>query len=276
MPAHRGEVGLRRRLPRRVVRGGHVVEVGGDGGLRVDDQLLLVRQGDLHVRDEPVPLLVDLLRLGQEVPPLHEPGGGEDVRQHHLAPVALGLGLVLERLGEVLGVSPDLERPRAEVVDRLVEARLVHDLLPPVLLEGAAEVAQLLLERRHQVSEPPAVEVRKPLARRLQPLLGELGELDAQGLQRALRELPARGVLLLQALPAGGLLVLQPPLGEPPLLLRLRLRQAGPQVDPRQRERAAAQREKNQHDRLHGAPFRSVSAQRPGRRSRGASSSRGP
>ena len=119
-----------------------------------------------------------------------------------------------------------------------------------------AEVAEFLLERRHQLREPLAVEVRKTFARCLQPLLGEMRELDAQGFQRPLRELPARGVLLVQTLPTGRLLVLQPLFGEPPLLFHLRLREPEPQIDPHERERAPAQRQKNQHDNLHKeSPF---------------------
>ena len=82
--AHGGEVVGGGFLPRSVVGGGHVVGVGGDGDLGVDEEDLVVGEEDLHIGDKFLAGFVELLGLQAVVDALGEAGGGEDVFEDEL------------------------------------------------------------------------------------------------------------------------------------------------------------------------------------------------
>ena len=188
--------------------------VGQQGQLGIHHHVLVVGQTDQHIGALQAALVVAARRLGEVLVAFPQPRGLEHPLEHHLAPIALRLGVALERLGEVLGFAVDALAGLLQIAHLHQQRRAILALGTVDGVDAFAEIRQLLTQRREHVRKLGLMALALPL----EDLVGEQLEL---ALQR-LAALPEQRLLLDEALVRLFEPGLQPGFGGLPLGQRIR------------------------------------------------------
>ena len=160
MLAHRGEVALQSGLPQVLVASVHIVGVGRERDLGIDDQALLVGQVENHIGPQAASLvvfqnlaIVVACDLHLIVQPFLQAREVEYLLEHHFSPVALHLAVAAQGLGELTCFLADAAVHVAQVLDLLLQGGSVAPLLRLVGLDGGLEGVEVVFKGIQDVVE---------------------------------------------------------------------------------------------------------------------------
>ena len=163
----------------------HVVGIGAQTDLAVDDDILAVGIMHDHIRAHHAFFLV-LQEVAVIIPQgfltlvmnaFFQSRADKNLLQNHLTPAALRLVVSLQGGSQIVRVGSDLLRRRHQMRNLLLEFGVQRNPLFPCLIDGGLEIAEFLLERFQERGKLFPVEIGKMTGFFLENLRGKSLEL---------------------------------------------------------------------------------------------------